>query len=132
MTPSIETYLLLAFVLSVGGTIGALAVVCVVLVRLPADYFSAPAARPFLAGRHPLIRRTGMLLKNLSGVVLATLGVVLSLPGIPGPGILTLLVGVMLIDFPEKRRLERWLIGRPMILRTTNRLRRRYGQAPLA
>jgi hypothetical protein len=129
---SIETYLLAGFALSVVGTVGALGVVAFVLVKLPADYFCAPAPRAFLAGRHPLIRRTGLFLKNLLGTVLVVLGVVLSLPGIPGPGIVTILIGVMLIDFAEKRPLERWLISRPLILRTINRLRRRYGKAPLA
>lgn len=102
------------------------------LVRLPADYFCDSSSRDFWIDRHPIIRRTGLVVKNLLGAVLVSLGVVLALPGVPGPGILTILIGVILLDFPGKRRLERWLVGRPAILGTINRLRRRYGQPPLA
>lgn len=70
-------------------------------------------------------------MKNLFGAVLVALGVVLSLPGVPGPGIPTILIGVMLLDFPGKRRLERWLISLPTILRMINRLRRWFGKPPL-
>ena len=102
-----------------------------ILVRLPPDYFCNLSARHFWIDRHPVIRRTGLIAKNLLGVVLVALGVVLSLPGVPGPGLLTILLGVMLLDFPGKRRLERWLIGLPTNLRTINRLRRRFGKPPL-
>jgi hypothetical protein len=59
------------------------------------------------------------------------LGLLLSLPGIPGQGLLTVLIGLMLVDFPGKLRLERWLIGLPRVLQTVNRLRQRYGRPPL-
>ena len=35
------------------------------------------------------------------------------------------------MDFPGKRRLERWLVSRPTVLNTINRLRQRYGKPPL-
>jgi hypothetical protein len=129
---SIEGYLLLGFALSIVATGGALACAAFVLVRLPADYFCAPAPRVFLAGTHPLVRRTARFLKNVLGAGFVGLGILLSLPGIPGPGIVTVLIGVVLLDFPAKRPLKRWLISRPLILRTINRLRLRYGKPPLA
>ena len=43
----------------------------------------------------------------------------------------TILIGLMLIDLPGKRRLERKLVGRPRILRAINRLRKRFGSPPL-
>lgn len=124
-------YILLGLALSVVVSVGGLAVVVFLLVRLPADYFCDSSSRDFWIDRHPIIRRTGLIVKNVFGAVLVALGVLLSLPGIPGPGLLTILIGVMLLDFPGKRRVERWLIGLPTILRTTNRLRRRFGQPPL-
>jgi len=54
--------------------------------------------------------------------VLVVLGIIMALPGVPGPGILTIVLGVMLLNFPGKRRLERWLIRRPMVLSAMNRL----------
>jgi len=125
-------YILLGLALSVVVSVGGLAVVGFLLVRLPADYFCDSSSRDFWIDRHPVVRRIGLIVKNLFGAVLVALGVLLSLPGIPGPGILTILIGIMLLDFPGKRRLERWLIGLPTILRTINRLRRRYGKTPLA
>ena len=124
-------YILLGLALSIVVSLGGLAVVGVLLVRLPADYFCDSSSRDFWIDRHPIIRRTGLVVKNVLGAMLVGLGVLLSLPGVPGPGLLTILIGVMLLDFPGKRRLERWLISRPTILRTINRLRRRYKKPPL-
>src|SRR5262249_7875578 len=78
-----------------------------------------------------VIRWTGRLLKNVLGVTAAILGGVLSLPGIPGPGLLLILLGVTLVDFPGKRRLKRWLLSHQAVLNTINRLRQRYGKPPL-
>jgi hypothetical protein len=57
--------------------------------------------------------------------------VLLSLPGVPGQGILTILIGVMLLDFPGKRRLERWLVRRPAVFKGINRIRARFDKPPL-
>ena len=91
------------------------------LVRLPPDHFRDSSPRGFWLDKHPFVRRAGLIVKNVLGAAVVALGVVLSLPGAPGPGILTVLIGVMLLDFPGKRRLERWLISRPATLHTINR-----------
>ena len=72
-----------------------------------------------------------MIGKNILGIVLVVLGVVLSLPGVPGQGLLTILLGVMLLDFPGKHRLEQKLLSKPSIVNTINRLRGRFGKPPL-
>jgi len=59
------------------------------------------------------------------------LGIVLSVPGIPGQGILTILLGLIMIDIPGKRPLEARIIKRPTILAAVNKLRSRYGKEPL-
>ena len=56
------------------------------------------------------------------------LGALLSLPGIPGQGLLTILIGLILLDFPGKRGLERRLVSRPSVLAAINRLRARFGR----
>jgi hypothetical protein len=73
----------------------------------------------------------GLITKNIVGAVVVILGVLLSLPGVPGPGLLTIFVGFLLLDFPGKRRLEVWLLNRPKVLGPINRLRQRYGKPPL-
>jgi hypothetical protein len=47
----------------------------------------------------------------------------------PGQGILTLLIGLMLMNFPGKYHVERWLVMRPGVMRGMNWLRARRGQA---
>jgi hypothetical protein len=101
------------------------------LARLPADYFVNPAARSRVEGRHPVLHVIFVVARNLLGYVLIALGVMLSLPGIPGQGLLTIFMGVMLIDFPGKHRLEWWLLTRRSVLRAVNAVRRRFGKPPL-
>lgn len=108
----------------------SLGTVAAVIVRLPADYFRDGYASP-MAERHPVVRWTGVVVKNAAGALLVVLGLLLSLPGIPGQGLLTILIGVMLLDFPGKRRIERRLISRPRVLAGINALRARFGKAPL-
>jgi hypothetical protein len=109
----------------------SLAVVSWLLVLLPATYFVERDRRPFWVGQPPVVRWSGLIAKNLLGAALVAGGVVLSLPGIPGQGLLTILIGVMLLDFPGKRKLERKIVGMPRVLRTINRLRARFGKPPL-
>ena len=130
MNWSIETYLLIGFALSVVVTVGGVVVVGVVLVKLPPGYFVAPTVRLPLPNTHPIIRWTVVFLRNLLGATLVVLGLIMSVPGIPGPGIMTIVIGVMVMDFAEKRRWPNWVISRPPILRAANGLRRKYGQPP--
>ena len=58
-------------------------------------------------------------------------GLVMSVPGIPGQGLLTVLIGLMLVDFPGRRRLERALARRRGLLAAMNRIRARFGHPPL-
>jgi hypothetical protein len=95
------------------------------------DHFKEGTQRTLWRDRHPAVRLVGLAGKNLAGVVLFVVGLIMALPGIPGQGILTMIVAVTLIDFPGKRGLERRLIGRPWVLRQLNRLRARFGRAPL-
>jgi hypothetical protein len=110
----------------------SLLVVGFLLVKLPPTYFQNDHPRNFWPERHPAIRLAALIAKNLIGLVLLVVGVILALPGVPGQGILTILIGIMLLDFPGKRRLERSIVSRPTILVTINRLRQRCGKPPLA
>jgi hypothetical protein len=116
--------------LLVGTFVGSIAVVAVLLVRLPATYFLDRHDREsgWAHSRTPL-GWAGLILKNLLGVILVGVGVVMLFS--PGQGVLTILMGVMLLNFPGKRRLERKLVGRPHVLKAINRLRARYGRPPL-
>jgi hypothetical protein len=109
----------------------SLAIVSIVLVKLPATYFKKSHDRKILPDHPSVIRWLAIVGKNLLGVVLVALGIVLSIPGVPGQGALTILLGIMLLDFPGKTRLEYWLVSRPKILRTINKLRHRFSKPEL-
>jgi hypothetical protein len=105
-------------------TVASLAAVLRVVLALPVDYFeAAPTAPPRWT-----VRRLG---RQLAGLVLIVVGALLSIPGVPGQGLLTMLAGVLLVDFPGRHRLERVLIARRGVLPTLNRLRARFGRPPL-
>ena len=110
---------------------GSLGLVSFMLVRLPATYFHSSHDRAFLVDRHRAVRWSGMLMKNLIGGLLIVLGIIMSVPGVPGQGILTILLGLMLLDVPGKRRWEQKLVKRPKVLQTINQLRGKFGKPPL-
>ncbi len=116
---------------SVVTFVGSLAVATVVLVKLPANYFHSSHDREFLVHRHPVLRAVGIFAKNLLGLVLVGAGIVMSLPGVPGQGVLTILLGIMLLDFPGKRALEARIVSRPRVFRAINALRARFDKPPL-
>ncbi|HEY0099906.1 MAG TPA: hypothetical protein VGB76_13240 [Pyrinomonadaceae bacterium] len=111
--------------------LASIAITILVLIKLPDTYFKASHGREFWVERHPVLRWGGLIVKNLLGAFLVLLGVLMSLPGVPGQGVLTILLGVMLLDFPGKRSLELKLVSRPKVLRTINRIRQRFDRTPL-
>ena len=95
-----------------------------------ADYFMPNRdLRRSFATRHPVMRWTGLIMKNLARFGLVLLGILLL--ALPGQGLLTILAGLVLMNFPGKRNLELWMIRLPMVLRAANWLRRRNGKEPL-
>ncbi|MBM3802182.1 MAG: hypothetical protein FJW26_07700 [Acidimicrobiia bacterium] len=99
------------------------------VVKLPADYFVQNNRKT--AKRVSITHWVQFLLRNLVAAGLIALGIVLSLPGVPGQGLLTILLGVMVSDFPGKERLERKIASYPKVLETLNRLRARFSKPPL-
>lgn len=114
-----------------GSFLVNLAIVSFILIKIPADYFSAKHETKFWAGSHPALRVAAIIGKNILGVLLVALGVVLSIPGVPGQGLLTILLGIMLVDFPGRRSLEQKLLRRPGIVKSINNLRARFKKPPL-
>ena len=109
----------------------SLAIVSVIMVKIPPDYFQKDRPRKLWADKPKAVRYLGIFAKNLLGVVLVVLGILMSLPGVPGQGILTILLGIMLLDFPGKQRLEHRIVSRPKVLGTINKLRHRFGKPKL-
>ena len=108
-----------------------LGIVSWILVKLPADHFSKSRKTKFWSGPRPWLHAAKVIGKNIGGVLLVGLGIVLSLPGVPGQGLLTVLLGIMLLDFPGRHRLEQKLLSKPSIVNSINKLRGRFGKKPL-
>jgi hypothetical protein len=109
----------------------SLVAIGIVMVKIPAHYFSSTYKQEFLPNSTFLVRWGAVILKNILGVFLILLGIVLSLPGVPGQGVLTILLGLIMIDIPGKRPLEARIIRRPAVLSRINKLREKYGKEPL-
>ena len=70
-----------------------------------------------------------MIVKNVLGVVFALAGIAMLV--LPGQGIVTILISVVLLDFPKKFAFERWLIRRRLAHRAMNWIRLKAGRPPL-
>jgi hypothetical protein len=123
---------LLVAVLIFAGTFAlSLAIVSFILVKLPPDYFNKSGDHRFLEDKPKWVRLFGVIGKNVLGAVLVIVGVILSIPGVPGQGVLTILLGIMLLDFPGKHRLECKIVSKPKVRDAIDRLRHRFGKPPL-
>jgi len=116
--------------ISVIMLVGSLLSLPFLLSFIPADYFRDPEPyRLHHSYRHPVIRLMILSIKNLLGWILILAGIIMLV--LPGQGIITLVMGILLIDFPRKRNFERKLVSRHSVLRTINWLRAKRGREPL-
>lgn len=118
----------------VAGSVLSLAIGCLLgpwlILQLPADYFTWRRRHAELARRgHPVRRAILTSAKNLVGAILVVAGFCLFF--LPGQGLITLVAGLVVMNYPGKFRLERWLIRRPKVLPALNWFRQRYGREPL-
>ena len=120
-----------AILWSVTGVSGALILAAIIatpicLVRLPRDYFS----------NHEKYERTAKggttrkLAKNFAGIFLILSGLAMLL--LPGQGLITVLLGVMITDIPGKQRLIAWTFSRKGVLKGVNWLRRKLHKPPMS
>ena len=118
---------LLAWVglISLGMFVITLAALPPIVAYLPADYFTR---RRRSRREVSLTGWVWLLAKNLLGWVMIMAGITMLV--LPGQGVLTILVGVMLIDFPGKFRLERWIVAHRPVWKTINWMRVRAGRRP--
>ena len=125
-----QTLLWVTGAVSVALFVASIVVIPPLIVRIRPDYF-AHAVRPRSrwADQKRFVRLSIVVGKNVLGGVLMIAG--LAMLVLPGQGLLTLFVGFLLIDFPGKYGLEKWLIGRRYILGPINWLRTRRNRQPL-
>lgn len=115
--------------LFLGSIVFSILAVGVVMVSIPANYFSSHYQQDFLPNSTFLVRWGPVILKNLLGVFLIGVGFIMLIG--PGQGLLTILLGLVMLDIPGKRPLEAKIIQRPSILSAINNLRARFSKPPL-
>ncbi|WP_461482042.1 PGPGW domain-containing protein [Porticoccus sp.] len=97
---------------------------------IPADYFHHQQRHPApFKERHPVTRLLLLMGKNLLGLVLLCGGILMLF--LPGQGLLTIAMGMLLLDYPGKYLLERRVVGHPSVLKGLNWLRSKRDQPPI-
>jgi len=113
------------------GTISAITFVLSLLLlpwflgKIPTDYFTqtrSPDAWHVLLQPHAIAR-------NLLGLPVLLAGIAMLV--LPGQGLLTIMAGLGVMNFPGKFALERWLIKRHGILKAINWVRQKSHHPPL-
>ena len=104
--------------------------VVVIVIRMPPDYFADRGHhRMTLFRSHPALALAVSIARNTLGVVFLAAG--LAMLVLPGQGLLTIFVALVLLQFPGKLRLERWLVAKPAVRRPLDGIRRKAGRPPL-
>jgi archaellum biogenesis protein FlaJ (TadC family) len=133
----IELYYSYASILPLVGATSAVIFVISLLslpwlaAKIPEDYFlhSQRQPAPWQANTGPIFRLLLMIVKNLLGLVLLAGGFLMLF--IPGQGLLTIFMGLVLIDYPKKFAFEKKLVSIPAVLKGLNWLRKKAHQPPL-
>ena len=90
--------------------------------QIPEDYFLTTKRSPSgLEKKAPVLRLLLLIGKNFLGVCLIAGGLLMLV--LPGQGLITIITGLLLIDYPGKFQLEQKIVSMPSVLRTLNWIR---------
>ena len=89
---------------------------------IPSDYFIKKNNSEFRSN-YPIFWLVSIIIKNLVGYTLIVGGVLMLV--LPGQGLFTIFVGLMLSNYPGKFYIERKFIAIPSVLRAINWLRKK-------
>ncbi|MEM7401200.1 MAG: PGPGW domain-containing protein [Pseudomonadota bacterium] len=116
--------------LSFSLLIVSIAIIPLIVIQIPENYFHERfRVRLSKESRHPFIAQVLTGFKNIIGFLLIVLGILMLI--LPGQGILTILIGLFLMNFPGKYRLERKLVSIPKVLKSLNWIRIKANKPPL-
>jgi len=108
----------------------SIAIIPWLIVKIPENYFHEDhRVRVSKQSNHPLIAQILTGLKNIVGLVLIILGIMMLV--LPGQGILTILMGLFFMNFPGKYRFERKIVSMPHVLKSLNWIRTKANKPPL-
>ena len=110
--------------------LGSLCAIPVILIKIPSDYFSSLATKSRIDVRDlSSFRLIYLIFKNMVGIAFILAGLIMLI--LPGQGILTIIVGLSLLNFPGKYRLVQKIICNKSVLNTINKLRSRADKPPI-
>lgn len=118
----LKAYGVMLIGVSVASFVVSILFCTLVIAYLPPDYFLSNRQTSHI--KHPVLRIGLKCLKNLFAAVLVVVGII-QIP-LPGQGVLTILIGIIISDIPGKRKLERRIISSPVVLATANGIRSRF------
>jgi hypothetical protein len=97
-----------------------------VVLRLPTDALIRRNPLDVLGERHLALRITLFVVRNAIAVPLIVLGVIMLVT--PGNGIVTIVLALILADFPDKFGIERKLLASRPVVGSLNWIRRKGGR----
>jgi hypothetical protein len=95
---------------------------------IPEDYFINKRVSK-IRSINPLLWYVFLIIKNIIGYSLILGGIMMLV--LPGQGIFTIIIGLMLSNYPGKYSIERRFIAIPSILKSINWLRRKSNKPPI-
>jgi hypothetical protein len=95
---------------------------------IPNDYFLVKK-KSKIKSSNPYLWLLIVISKNLIGYSLIIGGIMMLV--LPGQGLFTIMIGLMLSNYPGKYALEKRFISTPAILKSINWLRRKSNKPPL-
>ena len=95
---------------------------------IPSDYFIKKEQSKFKSN-YPVAWIISSIIKNIFGYVLIFGGILMLV--LPGQGLITIFIGLMLSSYPGKYKIEKKIISIPRIFRTINWLRKKSDEPPL-
>ena len=95
---------------------------------IPSDYFIKKNNSEFRSN-YPIFWLVSIIIKNLIGYILIFGGILMLV--LPGQGLFTIFVGLMLSNYPGKFYIERKFIAIPSVLRAINWLRKKSNTPPI-
>ena len=109
--------------LSMATFVGTLIIIPILVVRIPADYFKRKKQKPnpCYKNQYAAICFIGLIFKNLFGLIFII--AVVAMLFLPGQGFITILIGIMMLNFPGKLAMERRIVQQPTVLRAINWIR---------
>ena len=96
---------------------------------IPHNYFVDKKRVSLIKVKNPLMWLPIIIIKNSIGLVLILFGILMLI--LPGQGVLTIITGLIFLDYPGKFRFERSLVRNKLILNSMNWIRRKLNKPDL-